>query len=105
MGTKGGKPLSTLEKRQKRLAKKEEAKKPAKEERKIVIPSAGAIDQNLISKALDEINSSGYATTFTLSQKLGVKYSLAKKILRELAKRGNINIVVKNRRIILATKK
>ena len=105
MGTKGGKPLSTLEKRQKKLAKKEEAKKPAKEERKISVPSAETIDQNLISKALDEINNSGYVTTFTLSQKLGVKYSLAKKILRELVKRGNANLVVKNRRIILVAKK
>ncbi|MEM0027217.1 MAG: hypothetical protein QXT53_06540 [Ignisphaera sp.] len=105
MGTKGGKPLSTLEKRQRKLAKKEEAKKPAKEERKIAVPSAETIDQNLISKTLDEINNSGHVTTFTLSQKLGIKYSLAKKILRELIKRNAVNLVVKNRRVILVSKK
>ncbi|MDK6029066.1 hypothetical protein QPL79_06790 [Ignisphaera sp. 4213-co] len=104
MGTKGGKPLSTLEKRQKRMVKKEEVKKVVKEEKKAA-PAISVVDEGLASKVLEEVNNTGYATTFTISQKLGIKYGLAKKMLLHLIKQGSVKLGVKSRRIILVTKK
>ncbi len=105
MGTKGGKPLSTLEKRQRKIVK-EEARKGAKEDTrgKKTAPTQG-LDPTMIAKALDEINNSGFTTPFTLSQKLGVKYSIAKKLIRELIKNDGVKLLAKNRHVILVSKK
>ena len=104
MGTKGGKPLSALEKRQKRAAKKEEVKKAVKkEERKETRISA--IDESLCRKVLEDINNSGYTTLFTIAQKFGIKISLAKKIIKELINRNEIALLAKNRRVMIVARK
>jgi ribosomal protein S25 len=105
MGTKGKKPLSTLEKRQRKLVK-EETKKVAKEEKKErKTVSITGLDPAMITKVIEEVKNTGFATPFTLSQKLGVKYSIARKLLKELVKSNDVELVAKNRRIILITKK
>lgn len=104
MGTKGGKPLTTVEKRQLKAVKvKEEAKKAAKEERRRELRQFKAVDESLLSRVMDEIKNGTYTTTFGLAQKLNVKISLVKRALRELANRGAVNIVVKSRRITVVT--
>jgi small subunit ribosomal protein S25e len=106
MGTKGGKPLSALEKRQMRMMAKKEAKK-VKEEKKptTTVKAVVSIDPGLISKALEEVNNSGFITTFMLAQKLGIKMSIAKKILKELIRSGSVKLIARNRRVILVEKK
>jgi len=104
MGTKGGKPLSTLEKRQMRMMAKKEAKKE-KEEKKPTTKAVVSVDPGLISKALEEVNNSGFVTTFMLAQKLGIKMSIAKKVLKELIRSGSVKLIARNRRVILVEKK
>jgi len=106
MGTKGGKPLTTLEKRQRRLVK-EEAKKVVKEEKKEKekVVTTISLDPAMITKALEEVSNASFVTPYTLSQKLGVKYSMAKKLIKELVKNGSAKILAKNRRVILISKK
>jgi len=99
MGTKGGKPISSIEKRQAKIAKKEE-KKAAKEEKKEY--KLGIIDPSLLKKVSEDIKSSDFITTLTIAQRYSIKYSIAKKILRELASQNLVDIVLKTRRIIAA---
>lgn len=51
-------------------------------------PLPPEVDEALLQKAAKELEASGFATPFSLSKKLEVKVSLAKKILRILAERG-----------------
>ncbi|MCI4437941.1 MAG: hypothetical protein JHC33_14130 [Ignisphaera sp.] len=105
MGTKGGKPLSTLEKRQKKIIAKEEAKKAKEEKKPATVKAVVSVDPGLVSKALEEVNNSGSITTFMLAQKLGIKMSIAKKVLKELIRSGGVKLLARNRRIILVEKK
>jgi len=103
MGTKGKKPLSVVEKRQQRMMKEEAKKKIVKEEKKEV--RITFIDQSLITKISNEISNFDVITPFTLSQRYAIKYSTAKKILKELQQRNLIDIISRNRRIIIAIPK
>jgi len=104
MGAKGKKPISVMEKRQQRMMAKEEAKKKVvKEEKKET--RIALIDPSLITKISREINSFDVITPFILSQRYNIKYSVAKKIIKELHQRNLIDIVSKNRRIIIAIPK
>ncbi len=103
MGAKGKKPLSVMEKRQQRLLKEEVKKKVVKEEKKEIRTSF--IDQALITKISNEISNFNVITPFTLLQRYTIKYSIAKKILKELQQKNLIDIISKNRRIIIAIPK
>jgi len=103
MGAKGKKPLSVMEKRQQRIAKEEAKKKIVKEEKKEVRTTF--IDQSLITKISNEISNFDVITPFTLSQRYAIKYSIAKKILKELQQKNLIDIISRNRRIIIAIPK
>ncbi len=103
MGTKGKKPLSVMEKRQQRIVKEESKKKVVKEEKKDMRTTF--IDQALITKISNEINNIDIITPYTLSQRYAIKYSTAKKILKEVYQRNLIDIIAKNRRIIIAIPK
>ncbi|MEM1644341.1 MAG: hypothetical protein QXL96_00485 [Ignisphaera sp.] len=100
MGTKGGKPISSIEKKQTRIEKKEE-KKFVREEKKEARPTI--VDPSLIKKVAEDIKNAPFVTTFTLVQRYGIKYSTAKKILRDLASQNIISINLKSRRVIVAT--
>ncbi len=102
MGTKGSKPLSTLEKRQKKAIKEEPKKKAVKEEPKKVLKSI-SIDEHLVSKAREELKNSEFITVFNLTQKLNIKYSIAKRIIKELVNKDEAEILAKNRRVIVVT--
>lgn len=103
MGTKGSKPISTLEKRQKRIEKKEEKKPIVKEEKKE--SKSLTLDSSLINKIAEDIRNQKFVTTFTLVQKYGIKYGIAKAILKTLAEQKLVDIVVKTRRVIIAVPK
>jgi len=99
MGTKGGKPISALEKRQ---------RKRAREERRLRESESSELggrlvyyDETLIDKAAKEIRGSPYITPYVLMSKLNVSYSVAKDILRELEKRGEIRLYSRNRRVLI----
>ncbi|MCS7112220.1 MAG: hypothetical protein N3D82_02615 [Ignisphaera sp.] len=104
MGTKGSKPLSTLEKRQKKVVKEEPKKKAAKEEPKMEVKTI-SIDESLTSKAREDLENVGFITVFSLAQKFNIKYSIGKKIIKELVNRNAAEIVAKNRRVIVAVSK
>lgn len=99
MGTKGGKPLSSIEKKQTRVEKKEE-KKLAREEKKET--RLNIVDPSLVRKVAEDIKSAPFVTTFTLVQKYGIKYSTARKVLRALSSQNIVNISLKSRRVIVA---
>ena len=50
------------------------------------------IDEGLLKQAERELKNSKYITPFRLSQKLGVNVSIAKKVLKELEKRGTAKL-------------
>lgn len=104
MGTKGGKPLSTLEKRQKKVAREEQKKRAVKEEQKTEMKTI-FVDESLVSKAREDLESSGFVTVFSLAQKFNIKYSLARRIVKELVHRNAAEIVSKNRRVIIVVGK
>lgn len=99
MGTKGGKPLSTIEKRQARVDKKEEKKPLIKEERKET--KLPIVDQSLVRKVAEDVKSQPFITTFSIVQKYGVRYGVAKRILKALESQKLVNTVLKTRRITI----
>ncbi len=101
MGTKGGKPITAIEKRQLRQLR-EELRRRREEEKKERRPSLDMVDPSIIDKIGREIRSMGIVTPFAVCQRFGVKYSVAKKVIKELAARGVLDIVLKSRRIIVA---
>ena len=104
MGTKGGKPITAIEKRQLKQLKEElrRRREEEKRERRIAL---GLIDPSIVDKVARDVRSLGVITPFTLCQRYNVKYSTAKKIIKELASRGVLEIMLKSRRIIVAVPK
>jgi len=106
MGTKGGKPLSALAKRQERAAKREE-KKARKEvaaqavERKTL----SDISEDLIKKVSSELPSLGVVTPLLLAQRYGLKISTARRLAKALVERNLADLKFKNRRIMIITPK
>ena len=99
MGTKGGKPITAIEKRQLRALREELRKQREKRERRIGLDM---IDPSIIDKIARDIRSMDVVTPFVLTQRYNIKYSTAKKVIKELAARGVLDIVLKSRRIIIA---
>jgi len=102
LGTKGGKPITAIEKRQMRALREELKKQREKREKRIALD---LIDPSIVDKIAREIKSFDVITPFVLAQKYNIKYSTAKKVIKELASRGMLDIVLKSRRIIIAVPK
>uniref|UniRef100_A0A7C2VGK0 30S ribosomal protein S25e n=1 Tax=Ignisphaera aggregans TaxID=334771 RepID=A0A7C2VGK0_9CREN len=99
MGTKGGKPISSLEKRRAKTEKREEKKVSKEEKRELRLST---IDPSLVKRVAEDIKNMPFVTTYAIAQKHGIKHSAAKKILRELASQKLIDIVLSTRRVIVA---
>lgn len=100
-GGKGSKPLSTLEKRQRKAMEeqlKQQVKKAEQREKKSQIIT---LDESLVSRASKEIGSLKVVTPYTLSSKLGVSVSIAKSIIKELISQGKLKLIAKNKRVII----
>lgn len=109
MGSKGKKPISVMEKRQKRIIEGEKEKK-AKEERKpkkadkyVTLSATLNIDASLYSKISKEINELVVITPAVIAQKYSIPVSLAKAVLRNLEKEGSIILRARSRRSIIYT--
>lgn len=100
MGTKGGKPITAIEKRQRRELERRMRARMQQEsegtEDKLVF-----YDENLLSRALKEIKNSSYVTPYMLMSKLNVTYGVAKNMLGELEKRGYLRLYSRNRRVLI----
>jgi small subunit ribosomal protein S25e len=104
MGGATKKPISTMEKRQKKLMEeqqKKQAKKQISKTGKEVISNVVVVDKETLKKVEEELKKEKIVTPYTLSSKLGVTISVAKKILEELWKQGVVKQVAKNRRVVL----
>ncbi|MEM1626125.1 MAG: 30S ribosomal protein S25e [Sulfolobaceae archaeon] len=104
MGGATKKPISTMEKRQKRMAEEQQkktAKRQVSKTGKEVISNVVYVDKETIKKVEEELKKEKIVTPYTLSTKLGVTISVSKKILEELERQGNIKLVSKNRRVAL----
>ncbi len=102
MGTKGGKPITAIEKRQARMLREELRKREEKKEKR---QSLGLVDPSIVDRIAREIRSMEVVTPFVLTQRYNIKYSTAKKVLLELARRGLVEIYSKTRRLIIALPK
>ncbi len=102
MGTKGGKPITAVEKRQLRMMKEE---RKAKEEKREKRQALGLVDPSIIDRVTREIKSFDIVTPFLLTQRYNIKYSTAKKVILELAQRGLVEVYSKSRRLIIAIPK
>lgn len=101
-GGKGGKPLSIVEKRQKKAMEEQLKQQVRKGEQREKKSQATILDESLISRASKELNSLNVVTPYTLSSKLGVNVSIARSIIRELMSQGKLKLIAKSRRVIVA---
>lgn len=102
LGTKGGKPITAIEKRQARMLREELRRKEERREKKQTL---GLVDPALVDKIARDIRGLDVITPFILTQRYNLKYSTAKKVLLELANRGVVEIYSKTRRLIIALPK
>lgn len=102
MGGATKKPISTMEKRLKREAEKqqkaEEKKKGQSKTGKEVISRAVTIDDETKKRVLDEIKKENIVTPYTLATKAGISISVAKKILKELENQNIVKLYSRDRR-------
>ncbi len=101
MGTKGKKPLSAMEKKQLKEQIKEQKEKAAKttkkEEKTKRTPAE--LEASLIARAKKELVSLDYITPYQVKEKLGISYTLARKLLKYLSEEGFLYLYSGNRRI------
>ncbi|MCC6021522.1 MAG: hypothetical protein LM560_00140 [Desulfurococcaceae archaeon] len=105
-GGKGGKPISIIEKRQKKALEqqlKQQMKKAEQREKKTQVSLL--VDESLINRAIKEVTGLNIITPYVLASKLGVNVGIAKRIMKELISRGMLTLVSKNRRVIVASVK
>ncbi|MGC9148023.1 MAG: hypothetical protein ACP5GI_01060 [Sulfolobales archaeon] len=100
MGTKGKKPLSAMEKKQlKEQLKEQKAAKTTKKEEKTTRRALVELEASLITRAKKELISLDYITPYQVKEKLGISYTLARKLLRYLNEEGSLHLYSGNRRI------
>lgn len=104
-GLGGGKKKKTITAAEK-AQKKEEAKEVKKPEKKEKPSTAGLadVDESLLVKALSTIKSSDVMTTHQLATALGIRMSLARKLIRELSTRGEIRVIDKFRSLYIVSR-
>lgn len=104
-GGKKKKTITAAEKAQKREEAREakEAKKPEKKEKSLTT-GLTEIDESLLNKALSTIKSSEVMTTYQLATALGIRMSLARKLIKELSTRKEIRVVDKFRSLYIVGK-
>jgi len=102
VGTKGGKPITAIEKRQRRLMQRTEGRE-RREERREKRTSITVLEAEILKNVDRDLKNLDLVTPYEIVQKYNVKYSTAKRVLLELARRGIVNINLKARRIIVAT--
>lgn len=104
---RAGKPISAIEKRQKRSM--EEGKKRREMERKAeTTVREPVIAYSLVNKIRSEIRNMNVITPFTIAQKYNLSMSAAKAVLRILHERGDLELYDHGRRLsiyILRSKK
>jgi len=98
-GGKKKKPISAMEKE----TKKEEVKKPEKREKQV--SAFYDVDEGILKKALSTVKGVDVVTTYQLASSLGVRMSTARRILKELSSRGDVEVLDKFRALIIAVPK
>jgi small subunit ribosomal protein S25e len=107
LGSKGKKPISVMEKRQKRLLegekekKTKEEKKPKKAEKYVTLSATLNIDASLYAKIGKEIGELNVITPAIIAQKYSIPVSLAKAVLRNLEREGAVTLVARSRRSLI----
>lgn len=102
-GGKKKKTITAAEKAQKKEETTKEVKKPEKKDKSSSIGLA-EVDESLLSRALSTIKSSDVTTTHQLATALGIRMSLARKLIRELSVRGEIRVIDKFRSLYIVSK-
>ncbi len=100
-GGKGGKPLSTVEKRQRKAMEEQLKQQMKKSEQREKKSQTITLDESLVSKASKEVSGLKVVTPYTLSSKLGVNVSIARSIIKELIGQGKLKLITKSRRVII----
>lgn len=104
MGGASKKPISTMEKRQQKLAEaqqKKQQKKQVSKTGKEVISRNVTVSDDMLKKVLDEVKKEKFITPYQLATNTGITISVAKKILETIEKQGEIKLLAKNRRVSL----
>ena len=97
MGGIHKKPISSLEKRQRREEAKRRKERAIKEER--IESKTSFVTPELLAKAQREIRGLKVITPYVLMGKLDVTYSVAKDILEVLERRRVLKLMTRNRRV------
>jgi len=95
---RAGKPISAIEKRQKRAM--EEGKRRKERERKAeTTVKEPVVAYSLVNKIRAEIKNIGIITPFTIAQRYNLSMSAAKAVLRILCERGDLELYDHSRRL------
>jgi len=101
MGGVHKKPISAIEKRTRRMMEKEK-KKPTKtltetekRERSVIVT------QELVKAVEKEVRNSKVITPYLIMSRFDITYGNAKRVLKQLAKKGIIRELSRNRRVIV----
>jgi len=97
MGGVHKKPISSLEKRQRKEEAKRRKERVMKEER--IESKTSFVASELLAKAQREIKGIKVITPYTLMGKLNVTYSVAKDILEVLERKNVVKLMTRNRRV------
>ncbi len=105
MGTKGKKPLSSIEKRQRRLmgeeSRSERKSRKGRESSRGSVASATSvkIDQSTYRRVKNEISNIDVITPYVIASRFDITLTAAKSILRMLESEGVIRLYDKSRRL------
>ncbi|MEM0014363.1 MAG: hypothetical protein QXX81_04570 [Zestosphaera sp.] len=102
----GGKKKKTISAAEKQQRKEElgEVKKPERRDKGASAIASLEIDDALLNRALSTIKSSDVVTTYQLATALGVRMSLARRVIKELSARGDVRIIDKFRALYVVGK-
>lgn len=105
MGSKGKKPISAMEKRQRRFVEggKKEEKKPRREraEKYVNLTPVLNIDSSIYERASKEILNEAFVTPSQIAQKYSISVSVAKALLRHLERANVVRLVSRSRRTMI----
>ncbi|MEM0453434.1 MAG: hypothetical protein QXO98_02085 [Sulfolobales archaeon] len=102
-GGKGGKPISIVEKRQKKIMEEQLRQQIRKSEQREKKSQAVILDESLVNRAIKEVNNLNVVTPYALSSKLGVNVGIARSVIKELINQGKLKLIGKSRRVIITT--
>mgnify|MGYP000005726474 CR=1 FL=1 len=96
---RAGKPISAIEKRQRRAMEEERKKRREREKRAETTVREPMVAYSIVNKIRSEIRNLSIVTPFIIAQRYSLSMSAAKAVLRILYERGDLELYDHSRRL------